>query len=68
MKPDKLTAAQLARQAIAADSIKLTLDPVFPADGDTTNALVLRLPLSMRFATYTYDVEFCLVRTFLVKH
>ena len=60
MKPNKLTAAQLARQAIAADSIKLTLDPVFPADGDTTNALVLRLPLSMRFATYTYDVEFLL--------
>ncbi|WP_270819988.1 hypothetical protein [Aeromonas sp. Y311-2] len=57
---NKLTPAQQARQAIAIDSIKLTLDPVFPADGSLANALVLRLPLSMRFATYSYEIEFLL--------
>lgn len=49
-----------ARKAMADDAITFSLDPVFPTDGKIESKLVMRLPIAMQIACYSFDTEFML--------
>lgn len=54
------TADDRAKKQIADDTIKFTLDPVFPADGQIESKLVMRLPIGMQISCYSFNTEFLL--------
>ena len=45
---------------MADDAITFSLDPIFPTDGKIESKLVMRLPIAMQIACYSFDTEFML--------